>query len=100
MAKKVPRKHIVCFRLTDSQYATLEERWNDAFPGDKPNLVKSPDKMANKLVIDALDGRLVYKNAADRSALPAVECNAENAPAAPRKQRSKPKNVKAGKKKG
>lgn len=97
MAKKSPRRNIVCFRLTDAQYATLEAKWNEAFPGDKPTLVKSPDKMANKLLLDVLEGRLVYKNSADRSALPMVEFSTPAAPAA-QKKRTKPKAAKGGKK--
>jgi hypothetical protein len=62
MAKKIPRTKVISFRLTDEQYDALEAE----FKRVPCRGVKSAQRLARKFVIDAAEGRMVYKLSADR----------------------------------
>lgn len=62
MAKKIPRTKVISFRLTDEQYDALEAE----FKRVPCRGVRSAQRLARKFVIDAAEGRMVYKSAADR----------------------------------
>ncbi len=62
MAKKIPRTKVISFRLTDEQYDALEAE----FKRVPCRGVRSAQRLARKFVIDAAEGRMVYKTAADR----------------------------------
>jgi hypothetical protein len=57
----MPKENVVSFRLDDKKFGTL----TDMLKTNAPAGVNSENQLARKIVDDALDGRLIYKNPAD-----------------------------------
>lgn len=73
---KIPRSIVISFRLTEDQFESLKAE----FKRNPCVNMRTPQRLARKFVIDAVTGRMVYKNPADRkedTTLPTAEPKAK-----------------------
>lgn len=77
MSKSSNKERVLAFRITDSHASKLEREMSAV----QVVGVRSTHQLARKLVMDFLEGRLVYSNPVDRNRDPAMNLTVVAQPA-------------------